>query len=388
MKVSESTKLRTLYFLVFSCTASWLPIFAEYLKSRGLNGIEIGVVLSITPVMMFLVQPLYGMRADKLGFKSCLLWSTVLASLSYLLFLLEMGFVPIFITTIFMSLFYNSIQPLLDSISLNLIQKDSNFSYGTLRIAGAAGWAITGTLVGYKIDSINVDVIFIFSAVSMFLAFLFAFSIQREVATTSNKSRSSTRKVRDVFASRELAVLLVCVFLISMGGTTIWNFYSLYMKENGATSTLVGYGISFQGLCELPFFYFSARIISKFGKRTTLLLTVFALALRMLLYGIINNPKAALLIELLHGVSWSLFWVVCVEHVNNLVRTEWRATGQSFLYASYFGIGAFAGNLWTGYLYDAQLKISTIFLLNAAVVTIVGLLMVVFFLKKFQTTTS
>ena len=388
MKVSESTKLRILYFLVFSCTASWLPIFAEYLKSRGLTGIEIGVVLSITPVMMFLVQPLYGMMADKLGFKSCLLWSSVLASLSYLLFLLQMGFVPIFITTIFMSLFYNSIQPLLDSISLNLVQKDSNFSYGTLRIAGAAGWAITGTLVGHNIDSINVDVIFIFSAVSMFLTFLFAFSIQGEVATASTKSRSSTGKVKDVFASRELVVFLVCVFLISMGGTTIWNFYSLYMKENGATSTLVGYGISFQGLCELPLFYFSARIISKFGKRTTLLLTVFALALRMFLYGIINNPKAALLIELLHGVSWSLFWVVCVEHVNSLVKAEWRATGQSFLYASYFGIGAIAGNLWTGYLYDAQLKISTIFLLNAAVVTIVGLMMVVFFSKKFQTTTS
>jgi hypothetical protein len=104
----------------------------------------------------------------------------------------------------------------------------------------------------------------------------------------------------------------------------------------------------------------------------------------MLLYGIVNNPKAALLIELLHGVSWSLFWVVCVEHVNGIVKTEWRATGQSFLYASYFGIGAIAGNLWTGYLYDAQLKISTIFLLNAAVVTIVGLLMAVFFSKRFQ----
>ena len=58
MNISEANKLRILYFLAFSCTASWLPIFADYLKERGLNGIQIGVILSVTPVMMFLVQPL------------------------------------------------------------------------------------------------------------------------------------------------------------------------------------------------------------------------------------------------------------------------------------------------------------------------------------------
>lgn len=384
MQVSEATKLRILYFLVFSCTASWLPIFAEYLKSRGLNGIEIGVILSIAPVMMFIVQPVYGMVADKLGFKTCLIWSSVLASLSFLLYLLDLGFNRILFATIFMSLFYNSIQPLLDSISLSLVQKNPNFSYGTLRIAGAAGWAITGTLVGHNIDYINIDVIFIFSAASMFLAFLFAFSIQNDIPSATGKADRQVGQVKDVFANRELIIFLVCVFLISMGGTTVWNFYSIYMKENGASATLVGYGISFQGLCELPFFYFSARIIAKFGKRTTLIITVFALALRMTLYGIVDNPKAALLIELLHGLSWSLFWVVCVEHVNSLVKIEWRATGQSILYASYFGVGAIAGNFWTGFLYDAQLKIATIFLLNAVVVTVVGILMMVFFSKKVQ----
>ena len=76
--------------------------------------------------------------------------------------------------------------------------------------------------------------------------------------------------------------LLICVFLISAGATTIWNFYSIYMKENGASASLVGYGISFQGLCELPLFYFSARIIGRLGIKTTLLITVFATAFRML----------------------------------------------------------------------------------------------------------
>src|SRR6185503_20118662 len=111
-----------------------------------------------------------------------------------------------------------------------------------------------------------------------------------EVGKSETRKVHASPDVREIFRNRDLIILLSCVFLISLGGTTIWNFYSIYMKENGASATVVGYGISFQGLCELPLFYFSSKIIGKFGGRTTLLITVFALALRMALYGIVKNP--------------------------------------------------------------------------------------------------
>src|SRR6185295_19556408 len=107
------------------------------------------------------------------------------------------------------------------------------------------------------------------------------------------------KNVKEVFENKTLLFLLLCVFLISSGTTTIWNFYSTYMKENGASASLVGYGLSLQGLCELPLFYFSARIIARFGIRTTLLITIFATVIRLLLYSVIKNPIAALPIEML-----------------------------------------------------------------------------------------
>jgi PPP family 3-phenylpropionic acid transporter len=131
----------------------------------------------------------------------------------------------------------------------------------------------------------------------------------------------------------------------------------------------------------LPLFYFSAKIIGRLGIKTTLVITVFATAIRMFLYSMIKNPHAAIFIEVLHGISWSLFWVVCVEYVNILVKENWRATGQSLLYAAYFGAGAIAGNFWTGYLYDMKMKIAAIFLLNAGIVSVVGFLMIIFMKK-------
>src|SRR5580765_3622174 len=101
MKINEANRLRMLYFLVFSCTASWLPIFAEYLKDHGLTGIETATILSITPFMMFIVQPFYGMLADRFGYKRCLLFSSFLAAVTYVFYLFHGSFLYLFLVTIF-----------------------------------------------------------------------------------------------------------------------------------------------------------------------------------------------------------------------------------------------------------------------------------------------
>ena len=109
---------------------------------------------------------------------------------------------------------------------------------------------------------------------------------------------------------------------------------------------------------------------------------MLATVIRMTLYHFINNPVATLPVELLHGFSWSLFWVVCVEYVNKLVDERWLATGQSLLYAAYFGIGAIAGNYWTGYFINQGMAIQEIFLLNAVIVLITAVMTWIFIKRK------
>jgi PPP family 3-phenylpropionic acid transporter len=382
MKLHKANTLRILYFLFFCCTASWLPLLADYCKNSGLSGTQISLILSITPVMMFIIQPVAGMIADKAGYKKTLFISSLLASVSYMGYLYKNDFGWLIFVTVFMSLFYNGIQPVLDSLSLQLVNSNKKFSYGSLRIAGAAGWAITGIITGQVIDAVNINVIFLVSATSMFLVFVFSNFLQIEKEENNAPEKNPFKHFRNLISNRRLIFLLLCVFLVSTSATTIWNFYSLYMKENGASATLVGIGLSFQGLCELPLFYFSARIILRFGLKATLVLTVLATAVRLVLYSIVKDPVAALSIEVLHGLSWSLFWVACVESVNKMVDEKWMATGQSLLYAAYFGAGAIAGNYWTGYLYDNNMRIGDIFLLNSIVVFIVGLLLWIFMKKK------
>ena len=376
----KATTVRIIYFLVFCCTGAWLPKLYDYCIYKGLTGTQSALILSITPVMMFVVQPLYGFMADKLGYRKTLLLSTFLASVSYLGFLYNGGFPLLIIVTVVMSLFYNTIQPVLDSMALQIAKNNQKFSYGTLRFFGAAGFAFTTIITGQVIDAVDITVIFIVSAITMFLAFVFCFFLEEEVVEKDTVKTYSN--IWGVIKKPSLLFLLFCVFMVSLGATTIWNFYSAYMKANGASDSLVGYGLSFQGLCELPIFYFSARIILRLGLKATLIITIFATAIRMSLYYLIKTPVATLPVELLHGFSWSLFWVVCVEYVNKLVEERWLATGQSLLYAAYFGAGAIAGNYWTEHFMTRGMKLADVFLLNAGIVLVTGIAVFLFIKDK------
>lgn len=377
--MSKATALRIVYFLVFCCTGAWLPKLYDYCIYKQLSSTQSAFILSITPIMMFAVQPVYGFLADKLGHKKTLLLSTLLAAISYTGYLFNAGFAGLAAVTVVMSLFYNTIQPVLDSMALQVAKNNTKFSYGSLRFYGAAGFAFTTIITGQVIDAVDITVIFIVSSVTMLLAFVCCFFLRDELH--EKNTGSAYGNVWGVIKNRSLLFLLFCVFLVSMGATAIWNFYSTYLKENGGTDSLVGYGLSFQGLCELPIFYFSARIILKLGLKTTLLITVMATVVRMVLYHFIKTPLATLPVELLHGFSWSLFWVVCVEYVNKLVDEHWLATGQSLLYAAYFGVGAIAGNYWASYFIDKGMKVANVFLLNAGVVVMVVFLLL-FFMKN------
>ena len=383
-RLSEANRLRILYFFAFACQAAWLPIFADYLGGKGYTGFRLGFILSITPAMMFLVQPIYGYIADKAGYKKTLLIASALAAVSFCGYILQGGFFYMAGVTVLMSLFFNTIQPVLDSLALQLTNKNPYFSYGSLRIAGAAGWSFMGIVTGYLIDNISTQVIFIIAAAAMLITFLFALGLSSYTKNIEQKKieTPALKQITSLLSNPQLLKILIAVAFISIAATTIWNFYSLYMKENGATAKIVGYGLALQGLCELPLFYFSAKIIRYFGLKKTLLITLVATALRMLLYSTIKNSQWALCIEVLHGISWSLFWVVCVEFVNKLVKDEWKATGQSMLYAAYFGIGAIAGNFWTSYLYDSKMKLADIFLLNAGTIVVVGAVVLIFIRER------
>lgn len=383
--MSKTTAIRIVYFLAFCCNGSWVPKLYDFCLSEKLTEPQSALILSIPPIMMFAVQPLYGYLADKLGYKKTLLVSALIASVSFFGFLYGHSFYVLIAVTLIMSVFYNTLQPVLDTMALLAVKENPKASYGSFRFYGAAGFGFSAIVTGQLIDILGISAIFMVSSFSMFLAFCFSFFLAEE--SHEKTPHQAYSNVWSVIKNPTLLFLLFCVFLISLGSTTIWNFYSTYLKEKGATDSLVGYSLFFQGVCELPLFYFSSRIIFQFGLKSTLLITVLAMAARMILYYFIKTPVAVLPVELLHGISWSLFWVVCVEYVNKLVDDHWLATAQSLLYAAYYGVGGIVGNYWTTSFKSNGIPIAQVFLVNGCIIAVVAVT-IALFIQKPSTITS
>src|SRR3990172_1880140 len=117
--INPKFNISVIYFFVYASWSAWWPLFTVYLQEAGLNGIQTGIVASIAPVLMFIVQPFWGVVEDRWGRKKLLILSLLLSALSLIGFLWIQGFWPIIFLTLIFSLFLNPIYPVVDALALD-----------------------------------------------------------------------------------------------------------------------------------------------------------------------------------------------------------------------------------------------------------------------------
>jgi oligosaccharide:H+ symporter len=347
----DRINLSLLYFLVYASWSAWWPLFNVFLQEAGLTGIQIGIVSSIAPVMMFVIQPMWGGIADRWGRKRVLLVSLIGSAIILPGYLWIHGFGMFVIWTVLFSMLLNPIYPIADSLALDYIEEKKNVSYGYLRIWGAIGWFCGAPVAGQVSAWRGLSYIFPVAAVLLLLAVFIASRIQTKKSVEGSLD-ISWQNLGPVIKNRRLITFLLFILLISIGMNGYLTFYSVYMTEIGATSDLIGWAIGIQGVSELPFYLLSALIFVRYGILRTVIFTFIVITVRAFLYSSISTPTLAMFVELTHGISLALLIVASVEYINQLVPSEWRATGQSLFWAAIYGAGSLIGNLTAGGLYD------------------------------------
>ena len=344
--------LRILYFMYCASLAAWQPLLAVYFDEVGISGLQIGIIMSISPIMVFFIQPMWGVVADRWGRQRTLLLTMFLCSFAILGYAFNGGFWFFLVWTIILSFVTNPVGTLLDSIILDYVKEKQDSSYGRFRMWGAIGWMIAAPAVGAIITGRNIVLIFPISMVVMLLGWAAGFVGREKDSVEVEAKESSWANLSDVLRNQRLIIFLVISFLYGVCTSPIWSFYGVYLKDIGTSRGLMGVAFGLDAAIELPFYFFSHLFIKRFGTRKVLVFSLFMFTVRLFLYSFISTPLLAVLVELMHGLSFTLFLVSAVEYVNELVPSSWRATGQSLYAAACFGAGTLVGNTFAGYLYD------------------------------------
>ena len=362
------------YFFYYGSGAAWFPFFNPYLRDIGLSGVQIGLLGGIRPSIMLLSQPLWGMAADAWGRRRMLIAMALSVALVVPGYRLGQTFAFLALWTVLVTLLNNPIGLLLDSVTLDHLERNGRPTYGALRLWGAAGWALVAVVAGRLLSNRDPRAMFSYAGALLLVLCVVTWRLPRE--------REGTRSLRRAWAGvgallrrRSLLVFLAVVTALQLGTVSIFSFYAIYLGEIGAPRDLIGLAFSMQGLSELPVYLGSAWLIRRIGPGRALTISFLAYAARALLYSVIRTPGLAVATEVLHGLSFSLFLVSSIGYVNAHTPPEWRATGQSLLWAFCYGAGSILGSTWGGWLYDsagvqALYRVNGLFIMVVAVASV------------------
>jgi PPP family 3-phenylpropionic acid transporter len=344
--------IRMIFFLTYAAGAAWLSYFNLFLKQYvGLTDGQIGIVTAIQQINTLLLLPFWGMVADRFGRKNILVFNMILVTILLYGFIFQKIFISVLAFTYLFTLFYNPIVSLVDSIALDYLEQSGKSSYGSIRLWASIGWAVSSVITGYFVRPEKIYLIFPIASSVMLLNWLILKFIYRPLKIIKNLQSLKLKHLGEIIMKdKRLAIILLIMFFYGIFSAPIHLFINVYYAEIGAAYYHVGYAYAFQALSEVPFFFFGRKIIEWTGSRRMIVITMLVTSLRMFAYSATTSPWIAISIGTIHGISLALFLVAFISFVHQFIPPEWRATGQSFVYAFYFGGGMAVGNLWTGFL--------------------------------------
>lgn len=354
-----------------------MPTFTVWLEDQGLSKSRIGYVSAIPWLVMLIIQPVWGVVADRIGKKKCFIITTLVAVLVFTLIPAagkNMGMI-IGITIAF-ALFNTPVLPLLDSITLDLAAGGQIRSYSTFRFWGAPGFAAGALLASWLTAIWNIDMIFYLSALFLLLMWLMLAAL--EVTPSSSAGEFSIKGIEHLMKDGLLMTFLAVIVIVSVAQSSSSFFLTVYLREIGSTPAVTGTALGVQSISELPFYFLAAWLLKKTSAGKVVLIAVFGTVLRLLLYSLNQRAAWVIGIETMNGVTWTLLWIASVDYVDKRVPAAWRTTGQSLLWAAYFGAGAIAGNIFSGRLYEIM-PMRGVYGINSALAAAAGLFAIVIF---------
>ncbi len=339
---------KAFYFFYFAAFAALLPFLVLYYEQLEFTGQQIGILSAIFPLMMLAGAPIWGAIADTSQRHKTVLISLMGTSLAMAFIVSRVTtFTALALLVALFAFFIAPVIPLGDTAVLNILGEQRR-NYGRIRVWGAVGWGLSAPLVGILTE--RFDLIWAFYAYILLMAVCMLNSLRLKVAT------SQTHDKRDInlhaFLTPAWRYCLTAAFLVGVGLAVSGNFVYLYLTELNATGVTVGLALTVATLSELPLTFYGRQLLARFQTQHLMLFALGCVILRLVLYGLFERPLLVLLVQLLHGFSFSIMWIAGVAYADEYAPAGKQATAQGLFSATMMGLGSATGGLVAGYLYD------------------------------------
>ena len=335
------------YLLFYAGAVAVYNYFALYFQQEGIPGVLIGVLMGSFSLIGIFAGPMWSGLADASHRHRLVLSTAIIGNvIAIFLFPVFHTFLPFLLLMIIQSLFGGPIVSTVDNATMSMLG-DEKEMYGRVRIGGTIGWGVAAPIVGVIVARYGLRWNFSIYAGLLLMALI---TVQQLHFGQRIIRVSFFEGVRELLADRKWIVFLVIVFIAGNGSGIISNYLFIYLQKIGTSPTWMGWALTISTIAEFPALLVAHRLMKRLGSNGLLTIGLAATALRCVLYGLVNVPWMALVVQLMQFFTYPMLLVAGVSYADENAPAGLGATAQSIFSGSFMGFGFAAGGFIGGVL--------------------------------------
>ncbi|MEK3825694.1 MFS transporter [Paenibacillus sp. FSL K6-1558] len=351
---SSLTSLKLYNFFIYGAISIFAGFLQLYLQEIGMTKLEIGSLMAIGPFVSLFANPFWGFWSDKSRNIRIVLMMMMGGT-----FVLAQGvfYAPsyawIYVAMIFFYFFQSPLFAQTNSLILGYIDGTGQ-KFGSFRLWGSLGWALTAVAAGPVIDRFGVSSVSIIFACMIAVAFVFSVLLPRQ-PIASDTPIVTFRRFGKVMFNPYFMIFIGLGVLVSVPNAMNSTFMSLYIVEMGGDKQMVGWAIFTSSILEVGVFLLLDRLLKR--KMSILLgsliLVSLLFALRWQLMALANNPMEVVFIQLMHSVTFGGYFYVGTQLTMLFIPRPYRSSGQAVYTMAWGGLSGVIAGLFGGWLFQS-----------------------------------
>ncbi|HEY3323275.1 MAG TPA: MFS transporter [Planctomycetota bacterium] len=343
------------YFLLFLAQGIIIPYLPRYFYALGFSGKQVGTILALLPLLAIFGPPCWGFVADRTGRPARVLkLISAGAALMFLPMLKVTSFWAVAAVFILYSLFAPAVQSLTDSIAVSEAKRLGTH-YGRLRLWGSIGFIVSALGYPYLLEaglSLNWTVVFAAGALGLYALASHLVPSTAGRASSGTQAHATLRDARDLLAQPALLAFLLAAMTHWTAMQCYYQLYALHLDKLGIPARFIGWGLTLGVCTEITVMFTFRSLLKRLPLFLLLCIAFLGSSLRWYLVSRLSTGPALAAVQMFHGLSFGIFYVGSLGHLEQAVPERLRATGWALFTAVVFGCGGILGNKLMGAAYD------------------------------------
>jgi PPP family 3-phenylpropionic acid transporter len=340
-----------LYSTMFAAFGVASPFLPALLHERGLGPSEIGAVLAAGTAVRLITGPIISRLADRLGkHRQTLAVLIAMAAVIAFGYGLPAGFAIFLIVSVAHASALAPVVPIADAMTL--AAAPGRFQYGWVRGAASAAFVVGAVGAGQVVGATSLGGIVWMNATMLALAAVAALRLPRNALDRPVVRRQAN--VRALFAVPGFVPLMALAALVLSSHTLHDGFEVLRWEEGGIGPGTAGLLWSEGVLAEVVVFVVVGPTLLRWlGPAGAAALAASAGVVRWSVTAVTAWLPAMALVEPLHGLTFALLHLACMQMLSVIVPPALAATAQAIYGTVAVGAVSAILTLVSGPLYGA-----------------------------------